>query len=78
MGALETNHSILIGLAAAGCISLRIPLAEAMGFRCDYFTRLVSVKRGTMICECFDIRYRVSKTKLWGVENISSEMNGAA
>lgn len=64
MDILESNHSILASLSQSGQSFWLTSLVEEMGFRYDYFTRLVGFKRGYMVCECFDIRYRVSKTKL--------------
>ena len=71
MGILENNHEILARLVGSGRTVWITPLLEAMGFKWDYFTRLVGIKRGTLLCECFDIRYRVSKTKLSGLAYIT-------
>ena len=71
IGILENNHEILARLIGSGRTVWITPLLEAMGFRWDYFTRLVGIKRGTLLCECFDIKYRVSKTKLSGLAYIT-------
>ena len=67
---LNNNHDILESLIQSGRTVWITPLLEAMGFRCDYFTRLVSISPGSLLCECFDIRYRVSKTKLSGLARV--------
>lgn len=67
MDILENNYEILQSLLSSGSTVWLTPLIETMGFRVDYFTRLVSQRMGSMVCECFDIRYRVSKTKLSSV-----------
>ena len=69
---LENNHSILVCLMNSGCLSWPLRMVESLGFKRDYLTRLAAQNRGEMVCECFDIRYRVSKTKIWGLEKIGS------
>ena len=64
MGILNNNHEILESLIKSGRTVWITPLVEAMGFKWDYFTRLVKIEHGSLVCECFDIRYRVSKLKL--------------
>lgn len=61
---LECNYSILRNLTESGGTVWDLGLLAALGFRPDYITRLVSNKKGYLICECFDIRYHVTKTKL--------------
>lgn len=61
---IECNYAILQHLKEAGCTICDIKALAAIGFSPDYFTRLVTNKNGYLICECFDIRYHVSKTKL--------------
>ena len=64
MSILNNNHEILSALLQSGRTVWITPLVEAMGFKPDYFTKLVEIKSGSIRCECFDIRYEVSKTKL--------------
>ena len=64
MSILNNNHEILSALLQSGRSVWITPLVEAMGFKPDYFTRLLEIKKGSILCECFDIRYDVSKTKL--------------
>ncbi len=64
MSVLNNNHEILTALLQSGRTVWITPLVEAMGFKPDYFTRLVEIGSGSIRCECFDIRYDVSKTKL--------------
>ncbi|MBR6458503.1 MAG: DUF2116 family Zn-ribbon domain-containing protein [Bacteroidales bacterium] len=71
MSILDNNHEILAALLRTGRTVWITPLVEAMGFRWDYFTRLVEIKHGSILCECFDIRYRVSKTKLSSLARVS-------
>ncbi|MBO4465714.1 MAG: DUF2116 family Zn-ribbon domain-containing protein [Bacteroidales bacterium] len=79
MGILKNNHDILESLIQSGRTVWITPLLEAMGLRCDYFTRLVGIRPGSILCECFDIRYRVSKTKLWGLTRVTDyEANTAS
>ena len=75
---LNNNHDILESLIQSGRTVWITPLLEAMGFRWDYFTRLVGIKRGSMLCECFDIRYRVSKTKLSGIARVTDCQTSSA
>lgn len=67
---LNNNHEILEGLLKSGRTIWITPLLEAMGFKWDYFTRLVKIGHGSIVCECFDIRYRVSKMKLFQIVRI--------
>lgn len=61
---VECNYAILRHLKDAGCTMCDLKPLISIGFCPDYFTRLISNKKGYLICECFDIRYHVSKTKL--------------
>ena len=62
--ALECNYAILRNLIESGGTVWDLGMLVAIGFQPDCFTRLVSNKKGYLICECFGIRYHVSKTKL--------------
>lgn len=72
LGILEHNYSILYCFLNAEASIWPLSLAESLGFKKDYFTRLASYARRETVCECFNIRYRVSKTKIWGIETIGA------
>ena len=69
---LDNKYTILICLMKSMNTSWTASLLKSIGFKRDYFTRLVEHNRGQMVCECFNLRYCVSKTKLWGLETMSS------
>lgn len=74
LGILEKNYGILISLMKSECRRWPLDLVEGLGFKSDYFTRITFNKRGGMVCECFNIRYSVSKTKIWNIEFISTPL----
>lgn len=68
LGVLQNNYSILSSLEESQGNEWNTELLETIGFRPDFFTRLVRRSPGEMLCECFDIRYRISKRKLYDIE----------
>lgn len=78
MSILNNNHEILSALLQSGRTVWITPLVEAMGFKPDYFTKLVEIKSGSIRCECFDIRYEVSKTKLSRLKLITDHNSSAS
>lgn len=74
LGILNKNYGILISLLKSGYRKWPLSVVEGLGFRTDYITRLSVSKRGEALCECFNIRYCVSKTKIWDIEFITNPL----
>ena len=71
IGALDRNHKILLSLLEKGVTSMNIPDLAQMGYRFDCVTSYHKVRNHNEY-RCFDIRYYLSESRLFGLSRIES------
>ena len=63
---LEKNYEILLGIYESGVRSIELPQLMSMGFRSEYACTVIR-GRTSMLMTCYDICYKMSETKVFGI-----------
>ena len=63
---LEKNYEILLSIYESGLRSIDLPKLTAMGFRSEFASTVVR-GRTSLLMTCYDISYKMSDTKVFGI-----------
>ncbi len=75
MNALDRNHAILERMLQQGIRSIDKFNMLSLGFIPEYCSSCCRI-RGHLEYTCFDIRYHVSDSRIWGIERVDSFLAG--